>query len=187
VAILAGPEEGEGASSETEGCRIRLTDLNTGETRELTHEAGTSYRFKLGTDALILCWEEENADGEAVSYLAKLNADGSVSETCLADSKEGRALTVTKEDTFPFCGEEAYLESGAIWSMEDGKMLLGGVRNVFGGLNGSYIGLVPAPDGSSVCIYNQGLVKESVPFVIRFSDLDTLVQKAKAKLKELEG
>ena len=107
--------------------------------------------------------------------------DGSLGDPVREDSAAGRLLAATRENTVRFAGEEAVLENtdyGGIYNccltrLSDGAVLVDRERK-------TYTKAAAAPDGSSICIYGYYWT----PTVMLASDPDTLVAKARLRLKE---
>lgn len=107
--------------------------------------------------------------------------DGSLGDPVREDSAAGRLLAATRENTVRFAGEEAVLENtdyGGIYNccltrLSDGAVLVDLERK-------TYTKTAAAPDGSSICIYGYYWT----PTVMLASDPDTLVAKARLRLKE---
>ena len=76
-----------------------------------------------------------------------------------------------------FGGEDAKMSGGRVVRASDGAPLLDCERALLGsGLSASYIDAVSAPDGGSLCV---GGTAQTPPLLVRPSDVDALVAKAK--------
>ena len=143
---------------------------------------------------MALYWDGENADVDGEPFCCRLNRDGSVGDIHAADSEEGRRLWVPKDNYLVFNGQEAFFSSAGIKRISDGVLLLGNMQSSsverikknadtpdFLAKDPNY-GITAAKDGRSICMYDPKNTS-SYPILILPSDLDTLVEKGKRRLK----
>ena len=174
-----------------DSCLIRLISMETFETTaEIPFaESASPQILHPFTGGMTLYWMAENEDKDMAGFCCTLYKDGTMGSIYAADSPEGRRLWVRKEDHVEIYGEEAYITGKQIRRMSDDAVLLGGNEEGSGlpELTEENRTFAVSPDGSSVCIGHQGVVADSLPFLVFSSDADTLVEKAAARLAQTEA
>ncbi|MBQ1523995.1 MAG: hypothetical protein IIZ55_02530, partial [Firmicutes bacterium] len=145
-------------------------------------------------EGMALYWEARNDDDDGERYCCRLYPDGSLGPVTEADSEEGRRLWIPAENCLVFQGEEVYIDDQILRRISDGSTVLAGLWtstvHVISDA-GTAVGpdsftdrsLAAAPDGSSICVYSRYGGNTRYPFLVFPSDLDTLVEKGKKRLK----